>query len=231
MDSVQRAGRTIGVLIIIQLISTAVLRALQAPLFEAGGFLVNVAPHSTAVAFNALLTLVIEALWVGVAVTAFPALYERVPRMALFLCALATVILAAAAAEAASIMALIPVSEAEVKASPAGQEQLQVVRVVVSSTRNGVFTMARLLDGTAAFVLYAALLRLALVPRWLAAFGLVAASLWVVSVSVTLFGHHILTLLLVPLGLIHSILALWLVAKGFQASSLSGPRVAAARSL
>jgi hypothetical protein len=218
MDSVYRAGRVIGLLITLQLIGAVVLRVLQAPFFEAGGFLVNVAPHSTEIAFNALLTFAIEALWVGVAVMAFPILYERVPRMALLLVALATVILAAAAAEAASIMSLISVSEAYVKASVAGQEQLQAVKVVVSSTRNGAYTMARLLDGAAAFVLCAALLRLALVPRWLAAFGVVAAPLWIISVLVTVFGYHVVTLLLLPLGVSQAALALWLMAKGFRSS-------------
>jgi len=229
MDAIQRAGRFIGVLIAVQLLLTVALRILQAPFFGAGGFLVNVAPHSNEVALNALLTLVIEALWVGVAVAAFPIFHERAPRMALLLVAFATVILAAAAAEAASIMSLIAVSDAYLKASPAGQEQLQGVRVVVSSARNGVFTVARLMDGAAAFVLYAALWRLALVPRWLAALGLVAAALWIVNVVVTVFGHHVVTLLLVPLVTVHPVLAIWLVAKGFrkarpiQGGALDGP--------
>jgi len=217
MDSVRRAGRTIGMLILIQLIAAVVLKVLQAPFFEVGGFLVNAAPHSTQIAFSALLTLVIEALWLGVAVTAFPALYVSVPRMALVLAALATVILAAAAAEVASVMSIISVSEAYVKAGPAAQEELQTMRILVSSTRNGVYNVARLLDGAAALVLYAALSRVALVPRWLALFGVVAAAMWVVSVLVTLFGYHVLALLLAPLVLCQLILALWLVTKGFVA--------------
>src|SRR5689334_13973315 len=205
MDPVGRAGRIVGALIIIQLVSTATLRVLQAPFFAAGGFLVNVAPHSIQVAFAALLILAIEALWLGVALTAFPAFYERAPRMALALVALTTVIVAAAAAEVATAMSLMSVSEAYAKGSQIEREQLQAVRVIVASARNGTYTVARLLDGAAAWALYAALLRLALVPRWLAGFGLLAATLWIVSVAATLFGHRIVTPLLVPLGVIHLI--------------------------
>jgi len=218
MDSVNRAGRIVGGLIIVQLICTVILRVLQASFFGTGGFLVNVAPHSTQVAFGALLVLVIEILWFGVGLTAFPVLYERAPRMAIALVALTTVIVGLAAVEVATVMSVISVSEAYTRGSQIERDQLQAVRVIVASARNGAYTVARLFDGAASLVLYAAMLRLALVPRWLASFGLIAAILWMSSVAVTLFGHSIATPLLVPLAAIHLILAAWLVSRGFRSA-------------
>lgn len=217
----KRTGRAIGVLIIVQLICTVVLRVLQASFFGPGGFLVSVAAHPTPVAFAALLTLVIEILWLGVALAAFPTFYERAPRLALSLVSLGTVIVAAAAAEVATMMSVLSVSEAYAKGGPMEREQLDAVRVIVGSARNGAFTVARLFDGAASFVLYATLLRLALVPRWLAGLGIIAAALWMVNVTLTLFGHHIMTPLLVPLAVIHLVLAVWLVSKGFRSAAQS----------
>jgi len=218
MDSANRAGRIVGVLIVVQLIGTLVLRVLQSSFFGPGGFLANAAPHAIQFAFAALLALGIEILWLGVALTAFPIFYERAPRMALSLLALTTVIAAAAGAEVATMMSVISVSEAYAKAGPIERAQLEAVRVIVASARNGAFTVARLFDGAAPFVLYATLLRLALVPRWLARCGLVAAILWMASVTATLFGHRIVAPLLAPLAVIHSILAVWLVSKGFRST-------------
>lgn len=216
MDSTHSAGRTIGVLIIVQLICTVILRVLQASFFAPGGFLVTAAPHATQIACMALLTLAIELLWLAVAVTAFPTFFERAPSLALSLLALGTVIVAAAGAEVATVLSVISVSEAYARGNAIEREHLEAVRVIVASARNGTFTVARLFDGAASFVLYAVLLRLALVPRWLAGFGVIAAILWMVNVAVTFFGHRIVTPLLAPLAAIHLILAVWLAWNGFR---------------
>ena len=82
MDALSRAGRTIGVLIVIQMVGGFLVNfVLEAPLFGPPGFLVNAAPHSQQIALGALLALILEALWVGIAVTASPiSSAQRVPR-------------------------------------------------------------------------------------------------------------------------------------------------------
>jgi hypothetical protein len=219
MEAARRAGRIIGILILIQMVGGVMVNfALEAPLFGAPGFLVNAASHSRQVALGALLGLVTEALWVGIAITVLPAFYQRTRTLALWLAALAVVVLAVAVVESASVMSMVSVSEAYAKASAAEREQLQTVRVVVSSARNWTHFLARICDGVVIFVFYAVLYRLALVPRAIAGFGLLAAALMVTGVGMPLFGHGVVFPLLAPLGLSQLILAVWLVAKGFRAS-------------
>ena len=51
MDALSRAGRTIGVLIVIQMVGGFLVNfVLEAPLFGPPGFLVNAAPHSQQIA-------------------------------------------------------------------------------------------------------------------------------------------------------------------------------------
>jgi hypothetical protein len=52
----------------------------------------------------------------------------------------------------------------------------------------------------------------------LAAFGLVAALLQLTAVTMPIFGLGIVFPMLLPLGLSHLALALWLLTKGFAAA-------------
>ena len=217
MDAARRAGRVVGVLIFVQMIAGGLVNfALEAPLFGAPGFLTAAAPHSRQIGLAALLGLAAEGLWVAVAITAFPILWPRARAMTLWLLALAAVVLAAAVVENAGVMSLVSFSEAYAKAPAAGREQLEAVRVIVSSARNWAHYLARIADGVTIFVFYAALFRLALVPRVLAALGLVATALMLTSVGMPLVGHDVVFPLLAPLGLSQLALSLWLIARGFR---------------
>jgi hypothetical protein len=217
MGAERRAGRIIGVLIIIQMVGGAMVNfTLEAPLFGAPGFLLNAAPHSQQLGLAVLLGLVIEGLWVGIAITAFPIFVRRTQTMALWLIALAVAILAVAVVENAAVMSMVSLSEAYTKASAAEREQLQVIKIVVASARNWAHYMARIFDGGAIFVFYVVIYRFALVPRAVAGFGVIAVMLMVTAVAMPLFGYDIVFAMLAPLGLSQLILAAWLITRGFH---------------
>jgi uncharacterized protein DUF4386 len=220
MDAASRAGRIIGVLIIIQMAGSGLVNGvLEAPLFGTPGFLVNAAPHARQIGLAAVIGLVMEGLWLGIAITAFTSVYQRTQRMALWFLALAAVILAVAVVENVGVMSMVSLSEAYAKASAVEREQLQTVRVVVASARNWAHFMARITDGGAIFVFYAVLYRCALIPRALAGFGLVAAVLMVTAVGMPLFGHDVVFSMLAPMGVSQLVLALWLIVRGFRSQA------------
>jgi hypothetical protein len=217
MEAESRAGRIIGVLIIVQMVGGALVNGvLEAPLFGSPGFLLNAASHSSQIGLAALLGLITEALWLGIAITVFNVVRRRTPGMTLGLLSLAAVILAVAVVENAGVMSMVSLSEAYAKAGEVERQQLQTVRVVVASARNWAHFMARMIDGSAMFVFYALLYRCALVPRVLAGFGLIATVLMVTAVGMPLFGHEVVFPMLAPVGLSQLLLALWLMAKGFR---------------
>jgi hypothetical protein len=223
MGTPRRAGRIIGVLIIAQMVGGGTVNfTLEAPLFGAPGFLVNAASHSQQLGLAVLLGLVTQALWVGIAITAFPIFARRSQTMALWFIALAVVILAVAVVENAAVMSMVSLSEAYTKASAAEREQIQIVKIVVASARNWPHYMARIFDGGVIFVFYIALYRFVLVPRALAGFGLIAVTLMVTAVAMPLFGHDVVFPMLAPLGLSQLLLAVWLITKGFRGQPSPG---------
>jgi hypothetical protein len=84
----------------------------------------------------------------------------------------------------------------------------QTMGLVVRSARNWAHYTNLIVGGGAIFVLYSVLLRFALVPRALAAFGIVAALLQITAVTMPLLGYRVMLLLIAPLGLSHLALAL-----------------------
>lgn len=228
MAAASRAGRIIGVLILIQMVGGGLVNSvLEAPLFGTPGFLVNAAPHSQQIGVAALLGLLTEALWVGVAVTAFPILWQRARALALWFVALAAVTLAVAVVENSAVMSMVSLSEAYTKASSVDRGQFQSVRVAVASARNWAHYMGRIFDGVTIFLFYTALYRFRLIPRALAGFGLIAVLLMLTSVGMPLFGHDVVFPMLAPLGLSQLLLALWLITKGFR--DPPGPGMEASR--
>ncbi len=223
MDDAGRAGRVVGALIIAQMIGSMVVNfVLEAPLFDAPGFLVNAALHPRQLGLAAVTALITEALWIGVAVTAFSTFWQRSRTMALWFVALASVVLAVAVIENVGVMSMVSVSQAYAKVSGVEREQFQAVRVVVAAGRNWAHYMGRIVDGVTLFVFYAALYRFALVPRTIAGVGLVSVVLMVTSVSLPLFGREVIFPLLAPLGLTQLVLLVWLIAKGFRSGTALG---------
>jgi len=217
MEGANRAGRIIGALILAQMVGGVLVNfVLTAPLFGAPGFLVSAAAHPRQIGLSVLLGLACGAIPAAIAITAFPVFRQHSQAMTLWFVALAVVSLALAAVENMNVMSMLSLSEAYAKASAADRGPFQALRVVVASGRNWAHYVGLIVAGGTHFVLYAVLYRFALVPRALAAFGLVAVMLQLTAVAMPLFGHEIVFLLLAPLGLSQLALALWLVTKGFQ---------------
>jgi len=219
------ASRIIGVLILVQMVGGGLVNfVFEAPLFGAPGFLVNAAPHALLIALGALLGLAIGALSTGIAITAFPIFRQYSQAMALWFVALAVVGLTLSAVESMNVMSMLSLSEAYGKGGAADREHFEALRGVAASARNWAHYIHLMLEGSTFFVMYAVLYRFALIPRALAAFGLVAVVLQIAAVAMPLFGQGIVFLMLAPLGVSQLLLAVWLIAKGFRTQANPGDR-------
>jgi hypothetical protein len=216
VERYRRAGRTIGILLLAQMvIGPTVNFALLGPAFAAPGFLVNAAAHPLQMSIAALLGPVLGALSLGIAIAAFPILRRSSHAPALWLLALAIASFALTAVESSTLLSLLSLSQAYSAADAAQADLFQTLRTVVASARNWMHYMGLIVTGSMIFALYGALLRLALVPKVLAAFGAGSALLQIIAVTMPLFGHRIEFALLLPLGLSHLALAGWLLTRGF----------------
>lgn len=218
MTTPKRIGRLIGVLLLVQMTGGFTLNfVLLQPVFTApGGYLVNAAPNSLQISLAALIGLVTGLISVGIAVAALPVFRRHSESMAYAFLALAVADFALAAVEHTTVLSLLSLSQAYTSASAADAAQFEALRGVVASARNWAHFVHLIVAGCAIFVLYGVLYRFVLVPRALATFGMLAALSQIAAVTMPLFGHAVIFLMIYPLGLAHLLLALWLLAKGFE---------------
>ncbi|MBA3562917.1 MAG: DUF4386 domain-containing protein [Gammaproteobacteria bacterium] len=217
MGTAKGAGRTIGVLLLVQIAAAVLVNlVLIGPVITVPpGFLVNAAASSLQVSLAVLVGLAAGALSVGIAIAAMPVFRQYSHAMALWLLVLAAVSFALTAVENTTVLSMLSLSQTYATANAAAGELFQTLRVVVASARNWAHYINLIFSGAMFSVFYAVLYRFALIPRALAAFGLAAVMLQLTAVTMPLFGRPVVFLMLLPLGLSHLALALWLIVRGF----------------
>jgi hypothetical protein len=213
------AGRAIGVMFIAQMVAGFVVNFVWlAKVFDAPGFLVNAAANPSLMGLCALVGIAAGSLAVAIAITVFPVLRPYSRTWALWFFALAVAGFSAAVVENINLMSLLSLSQAYAKASAVDQQLFQPLRGVVASARNWAHFVGLIVHGSALLAFYSALYRFKLVPRVLAACGVVAVLLQITTVGMPLFGHEVIFPLLAPLGICQLLLSLWLIVKGLSAA-------------
>jgi hypothetical protein len=197
------------------LLSPIVNFAIMAPIFAPPGFLEQASAHATALSTAAMLGICIGALSIGIAIGAWPVLRVRSETMALWLFAVGIAGFLANVIEQSHVLSMLSLSNAYAAANGADADVFRRIAAQAGAARNTAHFIGLIGGGALAFVLYCTLYRYALVPRWLAGLGIVAALLEIASVSLPFFGHAIVFPMLAPLGLSHLALVIWLFARGF----------------
>lgn len=215
MTSARSIGRTLGILFPAQAIFAYVENfVLLAPVFTGGGFLAHAAESALQVRVAVLLGLVNGALTVGLAIAAWPLFRRSSERMALWYLALSAIGFALHAVEGVSILTMLSASQEYAKGN--AREVLETAAQIARWMRYWAHYTGLLIAGGTGLVLYGLLLRFALVPRALAVFGVLAVLLQITAVAMPIFGQPIVFALLAPLGICQLLLAIWLIARGFE---------------
>jgi hypothetical protein len=225
MSSVRRSAIWVGVLYIIATVAPISTLGPWEALSAGEGVLVNAATHESQLFLVVILNLVMAIAVAGVAFMIYPVLKKvadttvkkglaawyvgtRVTEGAAFLVALLF------------MLAFLPLSRALQGAGAAEVATFQAIGEVMQSSSDLAFALGQTVFAVGAAMLYYLLFDSRLVPRWLALWGLVASPLFVVaSLSLMWTGDPnstISTALYAPMALQEMVLAVWLIAKGFD---------------
>ena len=217
MRSAKSVGRIIGVLLLVQLAGLTVPFILMLPLTRGTSeFLANAAEISFQIKVAVFLLFANCALTIGISIAAFPVLRQYSHSMALLLLAVSVIMFSLQAVDNAHILSMLSLSQQYAQAG--GPDELfQTLAAVLGSTRRWAHYSELLVIDAWIFVLYSLLYRFALVPRALAAFGLITVMLHFTGIPLPLFlGYRSVTLMGATMGLSHIALAVWLITKGFK---------------
>ena len=151
----------------------------------------NAAAQPLAVSMSVLLALVADAIWLAIAVVAYPLFARASLRTAVAFVALTSVALALSAVENSQLLTLRSLSQAYAAAGAADRELFETLRVLFGSARNWAHYTHLMVTGISILAFFVALFRFFLVPRALAAFGIAAAMLQIVTVTMPIFGRPV----------------------------------------
>ena len=223
MTSEKNAGRTVGVLLLLHLAAGLIVPfILLHPLVSPPGFLVSAAAIPNQVRVAVMLLFAGSPLAIGVSCAALQTFRQYSSAAAHWLLALAAAGFALQAADNAHLLSMLSLSQAYAEAGPSSGQLFQTVEVAVGALRKWSHYSALLVVGCWIFLLYSFLYRFRLVPRLLAAFGLLGAVGQIAGVTLRgLWGYPPETRLAVPLAPAYAALAVWLMVKGFPARERS----------
>ena len=217
MISAKSTGRIIGALLVLQLAGLMVPFILLHPLLAPPGWLENAAAVSLQIKIAVFLFFANCALTIGIAVGAFQIFRQYSHTMALWLAALSIIMFVAQAVDNTYLLSMVSLSQEYARTGTSHPEFFQTLAISAGAMRKWAhYTELLVIDGWM-FMFYGLLWRAAIVPRALAAFGLLTVALHTTGITLPLWlSYQSVTLMGVPLAFSHIALALWLMVKGFR---------------
>jgi hypothetical protein len=215
MRSTKSVGRIIGAMWLVQLPVLIVSFVMVLPLTESPAeVLANAAGRSFQLKLAVFLLLANCALTIAISIAVWSVVRQYSAEMALLLVAVSVIMFTLQAVDNAHLLSMLSLSRQYHQAGGSG-ELFPAMVAVVGSTRKWTHYSELLAIEAWNFVFYTLLFRFALVPRVLAALGLITVALHVAGTTLPLFlGYGPVTLMAASLGLGHLAVALWLIIKG-----------------
>ena len=215
MSSATTTGRTVGVLLLLQLVGLILPFVLLLPLTgPSQAYLVDAVTAASRIRVAVLLLFANGALTIGITILAFQTIRQRSEAMALWLLAASIAMFVLQAVDNVQVLTMVGLSEQYARAG--GDAPARTLAALVASTRRWAHLTELVVIDSWIFLLYATLHRFALVPRVLAGFGLVTVALHFLGIPLRGFmGYGPVALMGPPMGLSHAALAVWLMWKGF----------------
>jgi hypothetical protein len=227
MNSINKTARIVGVLYIIGTVAGMLSHVLTRPVLGGSDFLVNVSTHEIQIIAGALFVLIMGFALAMVPVMMFPLLKKYNEALALgyvvFRGALETMMYIVLAI---SWLFLIPLSQEYVKAGTPDASYFQTLGAVLLNGHDLIGPVQTIVFCLGALIFYYLLYQTNLIPRWLSGWGLIAIIPYFAAGLLVLFGFFgpLSTgeiVLEFPLALQEMVMAVWLIVKGFNPSSIA----------
>jgi len=224
VNTTRRTSIATGALLILATIAVLAADALK-PALTGTDYLTGVANHPNQLAVAALLYLIAAGGSVGIAIVLYPLLKQINAALALGSVVCRTIEAVFYTAAVVSLLSILPLGQQFATTPTIDRAPIQAIADALVSIRENSTLVAVFAFTLGALMYYTLFYRSLLVPRWLSGWGLVGAVLILVAtvhVGFTQeFGFSTVTnVLSAPIGLQEMVLAVWLIAKGFNPSAV-----------
>ena len=224
MNSNKKTARIVGVLFIIGTVAGILSVVFTNAILTDPDYLLMVSAHENQIIMGAICVLIMGFVLAMVPMMMFPLLKKQNEVLALgyvvFRGALETV---AVMTTAMSMLLLVPLSQEYVKAGTLETSSLQTIGALLQEVTR--LPMTVFVFSLGALMFYTVLYQSKLIPRWLSVWGLIAITLHLITGLLIIFGlqtdfSKLNIAMNFPIFLQEMVMAVWLIMKGFNPSSI-----------
>lgn len=224
-----------GVLFLVATVADVISRvAFVQPILSAPDYLTKISANESQVLLGALLLLIGAVSAAGIAIALYPVVRKHNEGLALGSVGFRLIEGGLYVGIVVCLLLLVALSQESASSGALAPSAYEVPGALLLAARDSLGEVAVLAFGLGALMYYWVFYRSRLIPRWLSAWGLVAITLVMSSGLLVLFrlSEPMSTTQLVlalPIGLQEMVLAVWLIAKGFNPRVVaSAPAIATA---
>ena len=225
MDFNRKIAVIVGLLFITATAATILSQTFLTPIIDAPDFFQNVYEEDGKVILGILFEFVNAFACVGIGISIFPVFKKCRLSIAVGYVCFRTIESTLALVASISLLSLLTVSREYARTGNLLSSGFVSLGTWLLSAHDWTFFMVLIAFNLGALMLYYLLYRARLVPRFISIWGLGGALLLIAANLLKLFGHigfdsSIFTFLSLPIALNEMVLAVWLVAKGFNPSAV-----------
>ena len=227
MSTNRRIAVVAGVLFIVATVADLISRvAFVTPILDAPDYLTRISANENQVLLGALFLLIGAVAASGIAIALYPVLRKHNEGLALGSVGFRLIEGALYVGIVVCLLLLVTLSQESANAGAAASSAYEVPGALLIAARDSLGQVAVLSFGLGALCYYWVFYQSRLVPRWLSAWGLVAITLVMVSGLLVMFQvvesmSPPQLVLAAPIGVQEMVMAVWLIAKGFNPSAVA----------
>jgi hypothetical protein len=229
MNTTKRTARIVGALFITATVAAIISGAFLLPILEAPDYLAKISASENQVMVGALFYFVMAAAGASIVIPMYPILKKHHKGLALGAVGFRLVEGTVFMVGVFCVLLLVKVSEEFVQAGAPDASHYQTLGELLSAgyTVDQAVVPAVFAFSLGALMYYWIFYQSRLVPRWLSVWGLVGVILGIANGLYDMFGgvpnETISMVLDLPIFAQEMVLALWLIAKGFNVSAMAAP--------
>jgi len=227
MYSNRKTAIVVGILFIfatvVNLLSNV---AFLKPILDAPDYLSRIFASENQILIGSLLHIIASFACAGIAIALYPVLRKYNEGLALGSVGFRVAEAMLYVFGSIGVLMLLPLSQEFIKAGMPATSYFQTLANSLLSMRDWTGILAVIAFGPGALMYYAIFYKSKLIPRWLSGWGLVAVALCLISGILVMFNiidffTPVQIAINIPIALQEIVLAVWLIAKGFNPSAIA----------
>lgn len=227
MNSNRKTAIVVGILFIfatvVNLLSNV---AFLKPILDAPDYLSRIFASENQILIGSLLHIIASFACAGIAIALYPVLRKYNEGLALGSVGFRVAEAMLYVFGSIGVLMLLPLSQEFIKAGMPATSYFQTLANSLLSMRDWTGILAVIAFGPGALMYYAIFYKSKLIPRWLSGWGLIAAALCLISGILVMFNiieffTPVQIAINIPIALQEIVLAVWLIAKGFNPSAIA----------